>query len=169
MPDPSGNTLPGFVAPERETLDDFDWLTRLRHDQQKRWRRGERPLVEVYLRRFQMLRQDPEALLDMIYQEILLREEGGEAPQSREYAQRFPTCREQIEQQFVVHRALQSPALLLAGTAEATEESLELEPMVTAPAVAESPTEWRRNWIWVVFSGVVGLVGIFGWWIASQI
>src|SRR5207244_1647217 len=77
MPDSSGNTLPGFVAPERETLDDFDWLTRLRHDQQKRWRRGERPLVEVYLRRYLMLRRDPEALLDMIYQEILLREERG--------------------------------------------------------------------------------------------
>ncbi len=114
MPQPSGNPLPRFVAPERESVPAIDWVAHLRQEQQLRWRHGERPPIESYCKRSPRLRSDPEALLDLIYQEVLLREERGEKPQPREYIERFPFCREQIEQQFIVHNALQSPGLLLA-------------------------------------------------------
>ena len=52
----------------------------LRVDQRERWRIGERVPAADYLRDFPALRGDPEAALEVIYGEFLLREELGEAP-----------------------------------------------------------------------------------------
>ena len=61
-------------------------LALLRADQHRRWRRGERLLVEAYLDSVPALRDDAETLLDLIYSEVLLREEAGEHPEAEEYA-----------------------------------------------------------------------------------
>jgi hypothetical protein len=76
-------------------------------EQRRHWERGERILVEAYLAEHPALGGDPEALLDLIYSEILLREEAGETPQLEEYQRRFPALAIPLRDQFEVHRALE--------------------------------------------------------------
>jgi hypothetical protein len=62
----------------------------LLEDQSRRWQRGERVLVESYLAQQPGLQGDPEAALDLITNEVLLRRQAGEVPRLEEYLQRFP-------------------------------------------------------------------------------
>jgi hypothetical protein len=62
----------------------------LLHEQNHGWREGRRVLVEDYLAPHPWLRSDPESLLDLIYNEIRLREELGETPEFDDYVRRFP-------------------------------------------------------------------------------
>jgi serine/threonine protein kinase/predicted Zn-dependent protease len=78
----------------------------LRADQRSRWQRGEAVRVESYLERHPSLHSDPEGLLDLIYNEIVLREESGDTPQIEEYLDRFASFGEQLGRLFEVHRAL---------------------------------------------------------------
>ncbi len=59
-------------------------------DQYLRWRPGERVGVEVYLQRWPAVRSQPEAVLDLIYHEIVLREEREDEPSLDEYGLRLP-------------------------------------------------------------------------------
>src|SRR5690348_608461 len=77
-------------------------------DQCRRWRRGERVLVEAYLERHSVLRADGEALLDLLYNEVVLRQQHGEVPGLDEYLQRFPHLAPQLRVQFALDQALQS-------------------------------------------------------------
>ena len=52
---------------------------RLAADMARRWRHGERPLAEDYLARHPELRDRPEDDVDLVYEEICLRQEAGEA------------------------------------------------------------------------------------------
>src|SRR5438132_2216911 len=81
--------------------------TRLLLEQRRRWWRGERVRVEDYLQQYPGLQSDGEGILDLVCNEIDLREEWGEAPQLDEYLQRFPQFASQLGLQFEVHRALQ--------------------------------------------------------------
>jgi tetratricopeptide (TPR) repeat protein len=75
-------------------------------DQRSRWRRGESVLVESYVEQFPMLQSNPDGLLDLIYNEIVLREENGEQPRLEEYLRRFGQFEPQLRQLFEVHKAL---------------------------------------------------------------
>jgi hypothetical protein len=75
-------------------------------DQSGCWRRGERLPAEVFLDRRPGLRRDSNAVLDLIYHEILLRCRLGERPTPEEYARRFPQVAEQLRAHFEVHEAL---------------------------------------------------------------
>src|SRR5581483_1249911 len=75
-------------------------------DQRQRWRRGERITVERFLEGQTGQHVDPEVVLDLIYNEIVLREEAGERPQLEEYLQRFTALEEQIRMLFEVHHAI---------------------------------------------------------------
>ncbi|MFO0891380.1 MAG: serine/threonine-protein kinase [Isosphaeraceae bacterium] len=77
-------------------------------DHRDRWRRGERIPVERYLERPGMPRVETTTLLDLVYNEVLLREEDGEAPDVREYLSRFPGHAAALRAQFEVHQALRS-------------------------------------------------------------
>jgi eukaryotic-like serine/threonine-protein kinase len=59
-------------------------------DQKSSWARGEGARVERLLELAPALRDDAEALLDLIYQEYLLRKEAGEEPDPNELIARFP-------------------------------------------------------------------------------
>jgi serine/threonine protein kinase len=83
----------------------------LRADQIERWHRGERRLVEDYLVDQPELRTDEDAVLDLIYSEVVIREELGEAPDAEEYLRRFPQLDAALRRQFAVHRLLESPSL----------------------------------------------------------
>ena len=75
-------------------------------DQRERWRRGQRPAAEEYLRRFPQLLSDEELALDVIYSEFLLREELGQEPKPLEYQMRFPEFAETLQDQIEFHQAM---------------------------------------------------------------
>jgi WD40 repeat protein/tRNA A-37 threonylcarbamoyl transferase component Bud32 len=79
----------------------------LLNDQSQRWRQGDRVLVEDYLASHPPLRADDEAVLDLLYHEIVLRAGKGEHPQIDEYAHRFPELQSQIQVLFRVHRVIE--------------------------------------------------------------
>src|ERR1700730_7926100 len=75
-------------------------------DQSGCWRRGERLPAEVFLDRRPGLRCDTNAVLDLIYHEILLRCRLGERPAAAEYARRFPHFAGHLRAHFEVHGPL---------------------------------------------------------------
>src|SRR5689334_1045504 len=86
-------------------------LESLRTDQIERWHRGERRLVERYLEEASDLRDDTDAVLDLIYNEVVVRDELHEAPALAEYQRRFPHLESALSRQFAVHRLLETPSL----------------------------------------------------------
>jgi serine/threonine-protein kinase len=99
--DPTPTPLDASERPGRT-----EWLSQIRADQRHRWRRGEHVAAEAYLTEYPTLRDDEEGVLDLVYNEVVLREEKGEAPQVEEYLRRFPQYAAQLRRQFVLHRAL---------------------------------------------------------------
>src|SRR5262245_12514196 len=77
-------------------------------DHRERWRRGERMPVEAYLERSHLPRVGTTALLDLVYSEVVLREEDGESPRLAEYLERFPAHAEALRAQFEIHQALRT-------------------------------------------------------------
>jgi WD40 repeat protein/serine/threonine protein kinase len=75
--------------------------------QARDWRHGQLHPAESYLKQVPALGEDPEAVLDLIYHERVLRAERGEVPRLDEYVQRFPHLAGQLEVQFELDRALQ--------------------------------------------------------------
>ena len=69
------------------------------------WEAGERVLLEPLLAG-RAASLDEEALLDLIYSEILLREEHGERPGLEEYVARFPAHEAALRRQFAFHDAV---------------------------------------------------------------
>src|SRR5262245_7163413 len=68
-----------FVA-QAGSLSPDDVAAVLRVDQRERWQAGERILAETYLQRHPAVRASPEAAVDLIFNEFLLRERLGERP-----------------------------------------------------------------------------------------
>jgi serine/threonine protein kinase len=88
-----------------------DRAASLRADQIARWRRGERPSVEDYLVLRPDLADDADALLDLIYTEVVVREELGEKPGVEEYVRRFPRHADALRRQFELHGLLGASVL----------------------------------------------------------
>jgi tetratricopeptide (TPR) repeat protein len=76
-----------------------------------RWRNGERPLAEEYLDRSPELWDRPDAALELIAEELVLREEFGEPVSAAELAARFPRWQAQVEVLVECQRALGPPAV----------------------------------------------------------
>ena len=74
--------------------------------QRRAWRRGEPSPVETYLAQHPALRSNSQAVLDLIYNEIVLREETGESPSFEEYLSRFPELAPELKLQFEVEHAI---------------------------------------------------------------
>lgn len=86
---------------DRSTLD------RLLLEQRQRWRLGDRWLVEAILGQHQNLHAADDAVLDLIYNEVILRQENGESLVAEEYRRRFPHLAADIQQLFEVDQGLQ--------------------------------------------------------------
>jgi serine/threonine protein kinase/WD40 repeat protein len=78
----------------------------VRIDQHARWNRGERIPAEQYLADYPLLLDDPESSADVVYAELVLREERGEQPGLDEFAARFPGLADVLREQIGLHRAL---------------------------------------------------------------
>src|SRR5262249_18467487 len=76
--------------------------------------------AEEYLARHPELYADPEYALEVVYGELLLREEEGEAPPVEEFLQRFPQFATQIKRLFEVHSVVRSACLAESLPGEAT-------------------------------------------------
>jgi eukaryotic-like serine/threonine-protein kinase len=96
---------------EADTVAMQGLLARLIADQKHRWEKNERLLVEHYLELHPALVHQPESLLDLIYQERMLRESIGETPQLSEYVTRFPALSNELEVQFEVDDAFDAQCL----------------------------------------------------------
>jgi eukaryotic-like serine/threonine-protein kinase len=85
----------------------------------ERWRQGERPLSEEFLNRHPELWQRPQEALELIYEEICLRQEYGLPVTPEDFIRRFPQWREQLEVLLDCHRMLEggqpSPRLPSVG------------------------------------------------------
>jgi hypothetical protein len=80
-------------------------------DRQKAaWDDGARPCAEDLLPG-SSLPNDSEVLLDLLYNEVVLREELGESPAAEEYVRRYPHLTEDIKLHFEVHAALHADLL----------------------------------------------------------
>jgi len=77
----------------------------------ERWQKGERPLAEEFLARHPQLWDRPEVALDLIFEELCLRQEHGQAIDAAGLLRRFPRWREQLQVLLDCHRILgPSPA-----------------------------------------------------------
>lgn len=76
----------------------------LRVDQRNRWMMGEPTPVASYLNDFPCLHADPEAVLDLIWSEYLIREALGDSPELERYARDYPQYASLLHRQFEVHR-----------------------------------------------------------------
>ncbi len=118
--DPPPSDLASSLAALPVPAGDFDrwqWVALLRADQLRRWQRGHRITVEEYLSNLTPLRADPELVLDLIYNEIVAREQTGERPTLEEYLRRFPEHQESLRRQFALHSALSDSVLAVPGEA----------------------------------------------------
>lgn len=84
--------------------------------QRTRWEAGDRIRVEQLVEEYPSLAVDSQGILDLIYAELVLREELGERPEASEYTSRFPNLTDQIERQFQVHRALDAVPIEAGST-----------------------------------------------------
>jgi serine/threonine-protein kinase len=118
-------------------------------DQHERWQAGQRVLAETYLGRHPELHADPEAIVDLIYHEYLIRERLGEQPSLAEYQQRFPAQAEMLQTQIEFHRAVQPDSADLntvtgpqrTSVPRETVPSARAEWLALAPAVGGSRSE----------------------------
>ena len=83
-----------------EKLDLAEPALALRLEQARRWRNHDRAQAEEYLARHPELNASPEYALEVVYGELLLREEDGETPQVEEFLKRFPQFAAQVRRLF---------------------------------------------------------------------
>jgi hypothetical protein len=95
------------MTPDRSRTPPPALLLALLADQYLRWQWGERVAVEAYLERWPALWDEPEAVVDLIYHEIVLREECGDPPSLEEYGSRFPEHEARLRDQIRIHRLFQ--------------------------------------------------------------
>ncbi len=73
-----------------------DLLSRLLADMAGAWAQGQRPRAEDFLARYPALYDDPEAVADLIYEELCLCERHGERVDKAALLERFPRWRAQL-------------------------------------------------------------------------
>ncbi|MHB1562277.1 MAG: serine/threonine-protein kinase, partial [Isosphaeraceae bacterium] len=112
-------------------------------EQRSAWDSGERTPVEQFLARHAALVEDSEAILDLIYQEFLIRRSIGESPDPAEYLRRFPAWSEPLIRQFAVDELMRSvaPATVCREGDEAA--TLELRDSAAAGRVPPTSTAPR--------------------------
>jgi WD40 repeat protein len=90
-----------------------------RHQRQVSSRGGWLP-TEAYLQRFPALAENAQGALDVLFHEVLLREESGPGPTLEELLARFPQWKAAIERQWELHQALREEAGTLASRQDET-------------------------------------------------
>jgi tetratricopeptide (TPR) repeat protein len=89
-----------ILSAEVRMAESLSLVAILQVEQRVRWQKGERALVETFLEQHPVLRTDPQAVLDLIGNEMALRRQKGDSPQLAEYLQRFGEWRPQLRERF---------------------------------------------------------------------
>jgi eukaryotic-like serine/threonine-protein kinase len=92
----------------RNSISVVERVAALRGEQEGSWERGECLPVEAFLERHPVLRGSPQAVVELIYAEVLLRERRGETPQPVEYLNRFPQYADALRRSFAFHNAMRA-------------------------------------------------------------
>jgi tetratricopeptide (TPR) repeat protein/tRNA A-37 threonylcarbamoyl transferase component Bud32 len=113
-PNNSGSQLDDLAKDTQpETQSDGTILDLMLMHQRQAWRQGEYAHVETYLAQQPELKGDTQAVLDLIYNEIVLREEAGESPQLEDYLGRFPELTDELGLLFEVEGAIRSESSVI--------------------------------------------------------
>jgi tRNA A-37 threonylcarbamoyl transferase component Bud32 len=104
---------------------------RLLDDQRACWEQGDQKTVHDYLQQFPELAANAEALVDLLYQEVLLRKARGDVPRLSDYLHRFPNYATRLGRQFELHDVLEA-----GGTAKTSASRLTIG---QAPAARLEP------------------------------
>jgi serine/threonine protein kinase/tetratricopeptide (TPR) repeat protein len=88
-----------------------DLAARLAEEMIRRWQAGERPGAEEFLERHPKLRENTEAALRIIYEEVCLRQEVGDPLPAAALFRRFPQWQEQLKKLLDCHQLLDVPAV----------------------------------------------------------
>jgi serine/threonine protein kinase len=122
--------------------------------QSRSWLAGERPTVEQLLDGSD-LRHDSELQLDLIYNEIVLREQVGEEPKAEEYFTRYPQLRDALALHFEIHRAVGAEVLTettrLPGHATVPDDQTRVRPALPQPGAYELVQLLGRGGMGVVY------------------
>jgi WD40 repeat protein/tRNA A-37 threonylcarbamoyl transferase component Bud32 len=92
-------------------------LARLAVEQRRRWQGGELVPVEAFLAQQPELQEDGDAIVDLLFREVALRQERGDEPTLGELLQRFPQYESRVRIQFDLHQAQWPGAAEAAGAA----------------------------------------------------
>lgn len=104
-------TPPGrLTAPE--SIDSLsaslsDQVDLLAQELRRRWHHGEHICVEQLGPPLDVVSRDDEQLLDLVYHEVLLRDEYGDQAVLEQFVERFPRLEERLQRLFAVHRAFE--------------------------------------------------------------
>jgi serine/threonine protein kinase/WD40 repeat protein/tetratricopeptide (TPR) repeat protein len=113
MIEPTLNNPPREPRPDQtEAVQDL--FVALQMEMLHHWRAGKCVRVEELVQAHPSLRANADAVLDLLYLEVLLREERGESVEVEEYARRFPHLAEPFRELFRVHQALDSGSITVA-------------------------------------------------------
>ncbi len=113
-------------------------------EQRRRWLRGERVLVEELSLLIAASALDNETVLDLIYQEVLLREQQGERPDVDEYVKRFPLLMDELRVQFELDEAMQAMQRL-PGSLDVHQATSDLTTCMDASAAGETTHSDSRD------------------------
>jgi tetratricopeptide (TPR) repeat protein len=103
---PPAGTLPPGAYLDNEKSDPL--AEALAAEMGQRWHDGERPVAEEFLARHPRLWQQPEAAIDLIYEELLLRQQHGVETTAAAVLQRFPQWRAELEVLLRCHQLLEA-------------------------------------------------------------
>jgi tetratricopeptide (TPR) repeat protein len=136
---PPATLSPKDTDRQEESLAEL--LLQLRDEQIERWGQGQCVPVEDYLQRYPGLAADPEAVLDLIYSEALLREALGETDLLADYLRRFPQHEDPLRRQFAVHQALMPGSWPLEAPGEPVGEAGpgSVDPLATRKTAPSMP------------------------------
>jgi hypothetical protein len=97
------------VLTQAKSLPLLEQLALLRADQQRRWLLGQPVRVEDYLAALPALRAREDVVLDLVRNEVLLREQAGDTPTLEEYLGRFSQLETALRRSFAWHKSLPPP------------------------------------------------------------
>src|SRR5438094_330028 len=109
--------------------------TLLRGEQRARWQLGDPVLVEAFLALHPQLQRDSEAVLELIWNELVLRRKQGETPQLADYRDRFGELEPRLPALFQLLHGLDNAQQTRPGSPAGSGVSVGVE--FSLPAAAE--------------------------------